>query len=77
MPELPEMEITARRLAEALPGETIESILTPGINVLKTFDPPLSALEGAKFTDVRRRGKLLLLEAATRLARPADAARST
>ena len=57
------MEITARRLAEALPGETIESILTPGINVLKTFDPPLSALEGAKFTDVRRRGKLLLLEA--------------
>ena len=63
VPELPEMEITARRLAEALPGETIESILTPGINVLKTFDPPLSALEGAKFTDVRRRGKLLLLEA--------------
>jgi formamidopyrimidine-DNA glycosylase len=57
------MEITARRLAEALPGETIESILTPGINALKTFDPPLSALDGAKFTDVRRRGKLLLLEA--------------
>jgi formamidopyrimidine-DNA glycosylase len=63
VPELPEMEITARRLAEALPGETIESILTPGINALKTFDPPLSALEGAKFADVRRRGKLLLLEA--------------
>src|SRR4051795_4800048 len=57
------MEITARRLAEALPGETIESVLTPGLNVLKTFDPPLSALEGAKFADVRRRGKLLLLEA--------------
>jgi formamidopyrimidine-DNA glycosylase len=65
VPELPEMEITARRLAEALPGETIESILTPGINALKTFDPPLSALDGAKFADVRRRGKLLLLEAST------------
>src|ERR1700750_2311020 len=65
MPELPEMEIVARRLGEALPGERIESILTPGINVLKTFDPPLHALEGATFTDVRRRGKLLLLEAAT------------
>jgi formamidopyrimidine-DNA glycosylase len=63
MPELPEMEIVARRLAEALPGERIESILTPGINVLKTFDPPLHALEGATFSDVRRRGKLLLLEA--------------
>ena len=65
VPELPEMEITARRLAEVLPGETIESILTPGLNVLKTFDPPLSALDGARFTGVRRRGKLLLLDADT------------
>ena len=37
------MEITARRLNEALPGETIESAMTPGINALKTFDPPFSA----------------------------------
>lgn len=59
------MEITARRLAAELPGQTIESVLTPGINVLKTFDPPLSALDGAAFSDVRRRGKLLLLEADT------------
>src|SRR4051795_5391723 len=57
------MEITARRLAAQLPGQFIESVMTPGINVLKTFDPPLSALDGATFTDVRRRGKLLLLEA--------------
>ena len=59
------MEIVARRLAAELPGQTIESVLTPGINVLKTFDPPLSALDGATFADVRRRGKLLLLEADT------------
>jgi formamidopyrimidine-DNA glycosylase len=65
VPELPEMEITARRLAAELPGTPIESIMTPGINALKTFDPPLSALDGAPFTDVRRRGKLLLLEAET------------
>jgi formamidopyrimidine-DNA glycosylase len=65
VPELPEMEIVARRLAGALPGQEIESVMTPGINVLKTFDPPLSALNGATFTDVRRRGKLLLLEADT------------
>jgi formamidopyrimidine-DNA glycosylase len=65
VPELPEMEITARRLAEVLPGLAIESILTPGLNALKTFDPPLSALDGARFTGVRRRGKLLLLEADT------------
>jgi formamidopyrimidine-DNA glycosylase len=62
MPELPEMEIVARRLGAALPGETIESALAPGINALKTFDPPLHALEGRTFTGVRRRGKLLMLD---------------
>ncbi len=62
MPELPEMEIAARRLAAVLPGETIESALAPGINALKTFDPPLHALDGREFTGVSRRGKLLLLE---------------
>jgi formamidopyrimidine-DNA glycosylase len=62
MPELPEMEIVARRLGAALPGETVESALAPGINALKTFDPPLHALEGRAFTGVRRRGKLLMLD---------------
>src|SRR5215213_1037083 len=62
VPELPEMEIVARRLAAALPGQVVESALAPGINALKTFDPPLGALEGRAFTGVRRRGKLLILE---------------
>ncbi len=65
VPELPEMEIVARRLDEALPGERIESALTPGINALKTFDPPFSAIDGATFTGARRRGKLLLLDVDT------------
>jgi len=56
------MEITARRLEPALRGEVVESVLAPGINALKTFDPPLHALEGRAFTGVRRRGKLLFLE---------------
>jgi formamidopyrimidine-DNA glycosylase len=59
------MEITARRLGEALPGERIESAMTPGLNVLKTFDPPLHAIDGGTFTGVRRRGKLLFLDLAT------------
>jgi formamidopyrimidine-DNA glycosylase len=59
------MEITARRLGAALPGETIESAMTPGINALKTFDPPFSALTGATFTGARRRGKLLMLDVET------------
>jgi formamidopyrimidine-DNA glycosylase len=65
MPELPEMEITARRLGEALPGLVVESVMTPGLNVLKTFDPPLHASDGGSFTGVRRRGKLLLLDLET------------
>ena len=48
MPELPEVEITARLLDRALRGARIESALAPGINALKTFDPPLSALEGQR-----------------------------
>ena len=59
------MEIVARRLNEALPGETIESAMTPGLNALKTFDPPFSAIDGATFTGARRRGKLLMLDVDT------------
>ena len=56
------MEIVARRLDAALAGERIESAMAPGINALKTFDPPFSALEGATIAGARRRGKLLLLD---------------
>ncbi|MDP9401634.1 MAG: DNA-formamidopyrimidine glycosylase [Actinomycetota bacterium] len=63
MPELPEVEITARRLDAALRGATITSVLAPGINAVRTFDPPLAALEGRTVTRVGRRGKHALLEA--------------
>jgi formamidopyrimidine-DNA glycosylase len=63
MPELPEVEITARLLNSALAGTQIESAKAPGINALKTFDPPLSALEGMRVSAVRRRGKHLIVEA--------------
>jgi|SRR5271154_952592 len=62
MPELPEVEITARLLDGALGGAQIESALAPGINALKTFDPPLAALEGQRVLAVRRRGKHLIVE---------------
>jgi formamidopyrimidine-DNA glycosylase len=62
MPELPEVEITARLLDRALRGAQVESALAPGINALKTFDPPLSALEGERILAVRRRGKNLIVE---------------
>ncbi len=62
MPELPEVEITARRLDAALSGAVIASALTPGINTLKTFDPPLHHVEGQPITKIRRRGKHLVIE---------------
>ena len=63
MPELPEVEITARRLNSALGGAAIESALSPGMVTMKTFDPPLSALAGRTITRVRRIGKMPVVEA--------------
>jgi formamidopyrimidine-DNA glycosylase len=62
MPELPEVEITARHLDAALSGAEVESALAPGVNALRSFDPPLSVLEGRRFLWVHRRGKLFILE---------------
>jgi formamidopyrimidine-DNA glycosylase len=62
MPELPEIEITARRLGAALRGAEIVSVLAPGVKAMRTFDPPLSALEGQRIERVGRRGKHLLVE---------------
>jgi formamidopyrimidine-DNA glycosylase len=62
MPELPEVEITARLLDAAVGGVRIAYARAPGINALKTFDPPLSALEGGCIAAVRRRGKHVIVD---------------
>jgi formamidopyrimidine-DNA glycosylase len=62
VPELPEVEIVARRLEAALAGAEVESALAPGMNVMKTFDPPLEALVGRQVTGVRRVGKMPVVE---------------
>jgi formamidopyrimidine-DNA glycosylase len=63
MPELPEVEITARRLTGGAAGAQIESALAPGMVTMKTFDPPLDALAGRAVDGVRRIGKMLAIEA--------------
>lgn len=62
MPELPEVEIVARRLDTALRSAEVESVLAPGMNVMKTFEPPLEALVGRELTGVRRIGKMPVVE---------------
>lgn len=67
MPELPEVEITARRLDVALKSAEIVSVLAPGVKVMRTFDPPLSALEGQRIEAVGRRGKHFVVEVSSGL----------
>jgi formamidopyrimidine-DNA glycosylase len=62
MPELPEVEIVARRLNTSLSGAVVESVLAPGMNVMKTFEPPLEDLAGRELTGVRRVGKMPVVE---------------
>jgi formamidopyrimidine-DNA glycosylase len=68
MPELPEVEITARRIGAAIAGARIESTLAPGVNALKTYDPPLSALDGRIIQGIRRRGKVFVADIEDELA---------
>jgi formamidopyrimidine-DNA glycosylase len=62
VPELPEVEITARRLSGALEGAEVESALATGVATLKTFEPSLDALTAAKIDGVRRIGKMLAVD---------------
>jgi formamidopyrimidine-DNA glycosylase len=68
VPELPEIEITVRRLDSALAGALIAAACAPGINTLKSFAPPLDALDGLSVDRVRRRGKQIIVEAGGELA---------
>ncbi|MBB4986913.1 formamidopyrimidine-DNA glycosylase [Streptomyces sp. SFB5A] len=47
MPELPEAEALREFLDTHLVGKEIARVLPVAISVLKTYDPPLSAVEGA------------------------------
>src|SRR5437588_12260 len=46
----------------------VASALAPGINALKTYDPPLAAIDGQAIAGVRRRGKHLIVDITGELA---------
>ena len=60
MPELPEVEAWVRELDAPVSAAPIERAGPAHIATLKTFDPPLAALEGRRLEGARRRGKHLL-----------------
>lgn len=62
VPELPEVEITARRLGATLAGAEVESALAPGMVALKSVEPPLSAVTGRTIERVWRVGKMPVVE---------------
>lgn len=63
MPELPEVEALADHLRRHAVGLTIGRVDVAAFSVLKTFDPPVSALHGQTVTDANRWGKYLGLQA--------------
>jgi len=62
MPELPEVEALKDFLTEHLVGHEIVRVLPVAISVLKTYDPPPTALEGHEVVAVHRYGKFLDVE---------------
>src|SRR5438552_8528354 len=60
LPELPEMEAWRRALDEPVRAFPVELAGPAHIATLKTFDPPLSALDGKRLAGAERRGKRLL-----------------
>jgi formamidopyrimidine-DNA glycosylase len=59
MPELPEVESLAAFLREHAVGHAVARADAASFSVLKTFDPPLTALAGQVITGVGRHGKFL------------------
>jgi formamidopyrimidine-DNA glycosylase len=62
MPELPEVEALAAFLRERAVGRVVMRTDVAAISAVKTFDPPLSALNGSLVTGVSRHGKFLDLD---------------
>ncbi len=61
MPEFPEIEALRRELDEPVRAFPIAKAGPAHVATLKTYDPPLSALEGRRFAGAERRAKNILL----------------
>jgi formamidopyrimidine-DNA glycosylase len=62
VPELPEVESLVAFLREHAVGRVVARVDVPGIHVLKTYAPPVTALAGLEVTGVTRPGKFLDLD---------------
>ena len=62
MPELPEVEALVGLLREQAVGQVVARVDVSTISVLKTYDPPVTALGGLMITAAARHGKFLDLD---------------
>jgi formamidopyrimidine-DNA glycosylase len=62
VPELPEVEALAAFLRERAVGAVVAAVEVAAVSVLKTFDPPPTAMAGLSVVSVDRRGKFLDLD---------------
>jgi DNA-formamidopyrimidine glycosylase len=62
VPELPEVESLALLLRERMVGDVVARVDVAAISVLKTYDPPVTALGGLGVAGVERHGKFLDLD---------------
>ena len=62
MPELPDIEDYLAALEPRVLGGTLERVRITSFALLKTYDPPLSAVEGRTVTGLRRLGKRIVWE---------------
>ena len=59
MPELPEVQALVTDLGGRLTGRVVDKLMLVSFAALKTFDPPVSVLEGRTIEGVERHGKYL------------------
>jgi formamidopyrimidine-DNA glycosylase len=62
VPELPEVQSLAESLDRRLTGRRIARLSLASVSALKTYDPPVAAIDGRAVTGVGRRGKFLDLQ---------------
>jgi formamidopyrimidine-DNA glycosylase len=62
VPELPDIEDYLAALRPRVVDQTLQRVRITGFSLLKTYDPPISAVEGQAVTGLRRLGKRIVFE---------------
>ena len=60
MPELPDVQVYLEALERRIVGETLQKVRVVSPSVLRTYDPPLSAVENRTVVALRRIGKRIV-----------------